>query len=109
MIDRCHHLLPTTLPILVPPITALLGQGGVVTTIASSEVTGGLGFAAEVGLDYLLTGGVLGGNVQELPRHVRVLWPSTWMSASQVMPQMKALMTSASVMLGSSLRFLEKH
>jgi hypothetical protein len=36
-------------------------------------VTGDLGFAAEVGLDHLLTDGVLGGDVQELPRRVRVL------------------------------------
>ena len=35
-----------------------------------------------------------------------VLRPSTWMSASQVMPQMKALMTLASVMLGSSFVLL---
>jgi hypothetical protein len=33
-------------------------------------VTDGLGFAAEVGLDCLLIGGILGGNVQELPHHV---------------------------------------
>ena len=32
-------------------------------------MAGGLGFPAEVGLDGLLTGGVLGGNVQELPHH----------------------------------------
>jgi hypothetical protein len=36
-------------------------------------VIGGLGFAAEVGLDRLLTGGVLGGNVQELLRCARGL------------------------------------
>ena len=35
-----------------------------------------------------------------------VLRPSTWTSASQVMPQMKALMTLASVMLGSSFVLL---
>jgi hypothetical protein len=35
--------------------------------------------------------------------------PSAWMSASHVMPQMKALNTLASMMLGSSLCFLEKH
>ena len=29
----------------------------------------GLGLGAKVGLDNLLTGGILGGNVQELPRH----------------------------------------
>ena len=34
---------------------------------------------------------------------------SAWMSTSQVVPQVKALITSASVMLGNSLRFLEKH
>ena len=34
---------------------------------------GGLGLAAEVGLDCLLTGGVLGGDVQDLPHRVRGL------------------------------------
>ena len=32
-------------------------------------MTGGLGLATKVGLDRLLTGGILGGNVQELPHH----------------------------------------
>ena len=36
-------------------------------------MTGGLGFATEVGLDHLLAGGVLGGDVQELPCRVRGL------------------------------------
>ena len=36
-------------------------------------MAGVLGFPTEVGLDRLLTDGVLGGNVQELPRHVRGL------------------------------------
>ena len=36
------------------------------------EVAGSLGLAAEVGLDGLLTSGVLGGDVQELPRRARV-------------------------------------
>jgi hypothetical protein len=31
-----------------------------------------------------------------------------WTSVSQVVPQMKALITSASVMFGSSLHFMEK-
>ena len=31
-------------------------------------MVGGLGFPTEVGLDHLLTGGVLGGDVQELSR-----------------------------------------
>ena len=34
--------------------------------------------------------------------------PSAWTRASQVVPQMKALITSASVMLETSLRFFEK-
>jgi hypothetical protein len=34
-------------------------------------VAGGLGFPAEVGREGLLTGGILGGDIQELPRHVR--------------------------------------
>jgi hypothetical protein len=49
-----------------------LGQGGVVAAITSTEVTGSLGFAIEVGLD-LLADGVLGGDVQELPCHARGL------------------------------------
>ena len=52
---------------------AFLGRGGVVIAIASAEVTGGLGFAAEVGLDRLLTSGILGGNILELPCHARGL------------------------------------
>jgi hypothetical protein len=36
-------------------------------------VADNLGLAAEVGLDGFLTGGVLGGNVQELPRRARGL------------------------------------
>ena len=32
-------------------------------------MTDGLGLATKVGLDRLLTGGILGGNVQELPHH----------------------------------------
>jgi hypothetical protein len=70
VVDHGHHLLPVALLVLGPPIIASLGQGGVVTAIASTEVTDGLGFAAEVGLDCLLIGGILGGNVQELPHHV---------------------------------------
>ena len=34
---------------------------------------GGLGLATKVGLDCLLTGGVLGGDVQELPCHAQGL------------------------------------
>jgi hypothetical protein len=52
---------------------ASLGQGRVITAIASTEVIGGFGFATEVGLDRLLTSGVLGGDVQELPHHARGL------------------------------------
>jgi hypothetical protein len=36
-------------------------------------VTSGLGFATKVGLDRLLTGDILGGNIQELLRHARGL------------------------------------
>jgi hypothetical protein len=50
-----------------------LGRGRVIAAIASAEATGDLGFVAEVGLDQLLTDGILGGNVQELPRCVQVL------------------------------------
>ena len=50
MAGRGDHLLPTTLLILVPPVT-------------TTELASGLGFPTEVGLDGLLIGGVLGGDV----------------------------------------------
>jgi hypothetical protein len=49
---------------------ALLGQGRVVPNIASTKVTGGLSLVAKVGLDYLLVGGVPGGDIQEFKHHV---------------------------------------
>jgi hypothetical protein len=44
----------------------------VIATIASTEVTDSLGLATD-GLDCLLVGGVLGGNIQELPHCARGL------------------------------------
>jgi hypothetical protein len=72
-VGRGHHLLPVALPVLVSPVAASLGQGGVVVIISSAEVTDSLGFAAEVVLDCLLAGGIPGDNVQELPRRARGL------------------------------------
>jgi hypothetical protein len=37
-----------------------------------------------------------------------VLWPNSWTNSLQVIPERKAMMTSESVMLGSSVRYLEK-
>jgi hypothetical protein len=71
-ISHDHPLLAVLL-ILIPPITALLGQGGVIVVLTFTEVTSSLGFATKVGLDCLLTGGLLGGDVQELPRCSRGL------------------------------------
>ena len=68
-----HRLLPVALLILVPPVVTSVGQGEVIATITSVDMTSGLGFAAEVGLDRLLTGGILGGNILELPCHARGL------------------------------------
>jgi hypothetical protein len=62
-----HHLLPAALSILVLLVVASLGRGRIVTAVATTEVAGGVGFPAKVGLDHLLAGGVLGGKVQELP------------------------------------------
>jgi hypothetical protein len=45
-----------------------LGRGRVVAAVSTIEVADSLGFATEVGLDGLLTGGALGGDIQELPR-----------------------------------------
>jgi hypothetical protein len=72
IVSHDHPLLMAFL-ILVPPITELLGQGRVIAVLTFTEVTSGLGFAAEVGLDCLLTTGLLGGDVQELPRCARSL------------------------------------
>jgi hypothetical protein len=71
-------------------------------------VVGGLGLAAEVSLDSLLASGVLGGDVQDLPHCARGLVAEHRTNASHVVSQMKALIASASVTLGSSLCFLEK-
>jgi hypothetical protein len=73
MVGRGYHLHPAALLVLVSPIAMSLGRGRVIAAIASAEATGDLGFVAEVGLDQLLTDGILGGNVQELPRCVQVL------------------------------------
>jgi hypothetical protein len=48
------------LPVLVPPIVALLGRGGVT---AITEVADSLGLATEVALNGLLASGILGGDV----------------------------------------------
>jgi hypothetical protein len=66
VVSRDHHLLPVVLPVLVPPVVALLGQGRAIVAVAFAEVTSNLGFATEDGLDHLLTSGILGGDVQEL-------------------------------------------
>ena len=66
------------------------------------------GLPTEVGLDRLLIGGILGGNVQELSCRA---WGLT---AIRVDKRLAGCATDegvvhvASVMLGSSLRFLEK-
>jgi hypothetical protein len=51
------------LPVLVPPIVASLGQGRIIGVVTTTEVASDLGFPIEVGLDGLLAGGVLGGDV----------------------------------------------
>jgi hypothetical protein len=60
----------------------------------------------EDGLDRLLTRGKLGGDVHQLAL-VGVLRPSLLTRSRQVVPARKALMTSESVMLGSSVRCFE--
>jgi hypothetical protein len=72
-VGRDDHLLPAALSVLVPPVAASLGRGRIIGIVTTAEVASNLGFPAEVGLDSLLAGGVLGGNVQELPRCVRGL------------------------------------
>ena len=62
-VDHGHHLLPMVLPVLVPLVAAMLGRSGVVITIPITKVASGFGLAADLGLDSLLTGGILGGDV----------------------------------------------
>ena len=62
-VSRGHRLLPTTLLVLVPLVAVALGRSGVVAAIPTAEVADGFGFAAEVGLDGLLVGSILGGDV----------------------------------------------
>ena len=54
--------------VIVSPITASLGRGRIIGAITTTKVVGSLSFPTKVGLDCLLAGGVLGGDVQELPR-----------------------------------------
>ena len=72
-VGRGDHLLPVAVLVLVPPVVASLGRGRIVGAVTTSEVASGLGFPSEVGLDGLLTGGVLGGDVQELLHHAQGL------------------------------------
>jgi len=62
-VGHSHHLLPMALPILVPLITVAMGRSRFVTAVSTTEVADGLGFAAEVGLDSLLAGGILGSDI----------------------------------------------
>jgi hypothetical protein len=56
-------MLPATLSILVPLIAVTLGCSRVVAAVPTAEVVGDLGLATKVGLDSLLTSGILGGDI----------------------------------------------
>jgi hypothetical protein len=73
VVSHGDHLLPAEVSVLVLPVIALLGRGRIISAITTTKVAGGLGFPVEVGLDGLLTGGILGDNIQELPHRVRGL------------------------------------
>jgi hypothetical protein len=60
---RCGQPWPPSPPFLVSLVTAMLGQSWVIVDVPAAEVTGGFYLVAEVGLDGLLTGGILGGDV----------------------------------------------
>jgi hypothetical protein len=63
-VDRGDHFLPMALLLLVPPVAVLLGLGGIISAVTTTEVASGLAFPIEVGLDGLLASGVLGGDVE---------------------------------------------
>jgi hypothetical protein len=73
MVSHGDNLHPATLPVLVPPVAASLGRDGIIGAVTTTEVAGGPGFPTKVGLDGLHTGGILGGNIQELLHRARGL------------------------------------
>jgi hypothetical protein len=72
-VGRGHHLLTVALQVLVPLVAVMLGRSMVAAAVPTTEVADSLGLATEVGLDGLLASGVLGGDIQELPRRARGL------------------------------------
>jgi hypothetical protein len=77
-----HHLLPVMLSVLLLLIAVMLGRHRVITIIPPTKVGSGFVLATEVGLDSLLAGGIVGGDIQELLHCAGVLRPSIWMSTS---------------------------
>ena len=57
IVGHGHHLLPTALPVLVPLVAAMLGRSRVIATVPTTEV------ADSLGLNGLLAGGILDGDV----------------------------------------------
>jgi hypothetical protein len=91
--DRGHHLLPTTLLVLLL-VAVAADHVGLIVAVPTALVSTSLAFAAELA------------KTTSSPVAYLVV---TWTSASQAVPRVKVLVTSAFVTLGSSLRFLEKH
>jgi hypothetical protein len=65
--------------------------------------------ATKDGTNRLLVGDIVGMMSTNSLAVVGVLWPNSRTSSLQVVPERKAMMTSELVMLGSSMRCLEKH
>jgi hypothetical protein len=62
----------------------------------------------EDGTNHLLAGGEVGDDIHQTVGSVGVLRPNSQTYSLQMVPERKAMMTSESVMLGSSVRCLEK-
>jgi hypothetical protein len=58
-----HHLLPVMLSVLLRLITVMLGRHRVITIVPPTKVGSDFVLATKVGLDHLLAGGVVGGDI----------------------------------------------
>jgi hypothetical protein len=91
------------LVLLLVPFRAPAGAHGVLFLVLPFVLV-----ATKDGTNCLLAGGKVGDNIHQTIAVMGVLQPNSRTNSLQVVPERKAMMTSESVMLGSSVRCLEK-
>jgi hypothetical protein len=89
------------------------------TVVPLGTLVGALGFlilalpitlvTPKDGTNCLLVGGIVGDNVHQFVGGDGVLRPNSWTNSLQVVPEMKAMMMSESMILRSLVHCLEKH